>query len=355
MSMESFIIIILVIIVLIIFLFLTTSCCVYYYCCREKPQKYRYSPLPQQEEFELEVHSDCSTPSVSYSHLTEQYDTELGQLSSSLSSLSQDEQQPGHGAHDFSYVTEAQPIELGEQNLQQPQTIVELEEQIDTSSVTNSAQSSELEQELTLPLSIKTYIVDILIPYFKDQRAGNQFAVVLLLSEAEYHNINEVKLSPSDTDGRPHIIDNSQTTLPSSTEYCNYIVARPTIDKRRKDKSIHSEKEIFGNCDHNSTKSRFDELWSAYYHKHGQVYPEYILIYSWNLPCKDCTDLIITSLQKSPYDSVAVLVIYTSEWKGEKTSDQHELNQKKLQDEGIAVKKVKYRPRIKKLFVSQRK
>ena len=319
-----------------------------YYCCKEKPQKYRYSPLPQQEEFELKVHSACSTPSVSCSHSTEPCDTELGQLSTRFSSLLRDEQQPG--AHDFSYITEAQGAELGEQNLiqiQQPRKIVELEEQTHTSPVTNSALSSELEQELTLPPSIKTYIVDILIPYFKDQRVGYQFAVVLLLSEVDYHNISEVKLSPSDTDGKPQI-DNSQKTLPPNTDYCNYIVARPTI-ANLPEESIHSEEEIFGNYDHNSTKSRFDELWSAYYLKHSQIHPAYILIYSWNLSCQDCTDIIIKSLQKSPYDSATVLMAYTNEWKGE-SSSQHLRDREKLRRQGIIVEEVKYHNYISRSY-----
>lgn len=130
-------------------------------------------------------------------HSTEPCDAELGQLSSSLSSLSQD-QQPGN----HSEISEVQDAELRDQNLHKPHNTVELKEQTKTLPVINTVQDRELRQELTLPESIRTYIVNSLIPSFMDQRAGNQFAVALLLSERDYQNINKVKLSPSDIDGK---------------------------------------------------------------------------------------------------------------------------------------------------------
>ena len=271
-------------------------------------------------------------------HSTEPCDAELGQLSSSLSSLSQD-QQPG----DHSEITEVQDAELGDQNLHKPHNTVELKEQIKTLPVINTVQDRELGQELT-PESIRTYIVNSLIPSFMDQRAGNQFAVVLLLSERDYQNINKVKLSPSDINGKPEI-DNSQRALPPSTQYCNYIVARPTIRE-----AIHSEQEIFaiGSTNH-SNKSRFNELWDAYCCQHNQVHPKYILIYSWNLPCKNCTDLIIKTLQRSPYNSAAVIVVYTSEWK-EEGIPQRQQNKERMVSQGIIVEEVKYPDFVKKLF-----
>ena len=220
-SIVTVVIVVLITVIMVVMLFLTTFCCIHKYCHKERAQKYRYSPLPQPEEdIELEQHYDSSAHSISYSHSTEPCDTELGQLSSSLSSLSQDDQQLRD--HRFCIATEIQDAELGKQTLHIPhvQYSVELGELTDTLPVTNIVQSS---MQLTLPQSIKTYIANILIPYFMDQRAGNQFAVVLLLSKTDYQNINKVKLSPSNIDGKPQV-DNSQRALPPCTQYCNYIV-----------------------------------------------------------------------------------------------------------------------------------
>ena len=337
-SLIPVVIIAVIVVVIMIALFLTTFCCIYKYHCKERAQKYRYqySPLPH-VEIELESHGSAHS-SVSYGNSSEPCDAELGQLSSSLSSLSQNQLPGDHGE-----ITDVQDVELGDQNLRIPHN-VELKEQTTALPVINTVQDRELGQELTLPESIRTYIVNSLIPSFMDQRAGNQFAVVLLLSETDYQNINGLKLSPSDINGKPKI-DNSQRALPLSTQYCNYIVARPTIRE-----AIHSEREIFaiGSTNH-SNKSRFNELWDAYCCQHNWVHPECILIYSWNLPCKNCTDLIVKSLQRSPYNSAAVIVAYTSEWR-EESIPQRQQNKERMLRTGIIVEEVKYHDFVKKLF-----
>ena len=309
--METWILIIVIVVVVVILLllFLTAYCCIYK-CHRSRAQKYRYrySPLPQQVDIELKSHTSSAHSTAGHGHSTELSDT---QLSNSPSSSLQD-----YGDH--SEITEIQGAQLGEQNLHisvphNTQDTVEAKQQIRALPVLNMVQDRELRQAFSLPESIRTYVVNSLIPSFIDQRAGNQFAVVLLLSETDYQNINGVKLSPSDINGKPKI-DNSLRALPQSTDlYCNYIVARPTIRE-----GIHSEREIFdiGSTDC-SNNSRFNELWDAYCCQHDQVHPEYILIYSWNLPCENCTDLIIKSLQRSPYNSAVVIVVYTCVWKEE--------------------------------------
>ena len=341
--METWILVVLiavivVVIVILLLLFLTAYCCIYK-CHRSRAQKhrYRYSPLPQQVDIELESHTSGTHSTISYRHSTELSDT---RLSSSPSSSSQ-----GH-----SEITEIQSAQLGEQNLHisvphDTQDTVEGKQQTKTlpGPVLNRVQDREA---FALPESIRTYVVDSLIPSFMDQRAGNQFAVVLLLSETDYQNINEVKLSPSDINGKPEI-DNSLRALPQRTElYCNYIVARPTIAE-----GIHSEREIFdiGSTDY-STNSRFNELWDAYCRQHKQVYPKYILIYSWNLPCENCTDLIIKSLQRSPYNSAVVIVVYTCVWKEEDTP-QRQRSKDRMINQGIFVEEVAYPKFISKSFV----
>lgn len=201
--------------------------------------------------------------------------------------------------------------------------------------------SASAPDHVGLPLNVKSYISDIVIPYFMDQRAGFQFAVVVLLSETDFQNLNKVKLIPSGVDGKPQI-DNSQRTMPPSAEYCNYIVARPTISER-----VHSEKEIFGKHE-DSKNSRFDELWNAYC-LHHPLQPKYILIYSWNLPCEDCSNWIIRSLKKSPYECATVFIAHTSEWRDESAS-QRQKNKEKLRDHGIIVEEVQYQIHICKQY-----
>ena len=287
---------------------------------------------------DIELESHTSGAHSSYRHSTELSDT---QLSSSPSSSSQDHNE----------ITEIQDAQLGEQNLHisvphDTQYTVEGKQQIKT--LPGPVLNTVLDREAlnALPESIRTYVVESLIPSFMDQRAGNQFAVVLLLSETDYQNINEVKLSPSDINGKPKI-DNSQTALPQRTDqYYNYIVARPTISE-----GIHSEQEIFdiGSTDY-STNSRFNELWDAYCCQHKQVHPKYILIYSWNLPCENCTDLIIKSLQRSPYNSAVVIVVYTCVWKEEDTP-QRQRSKERLINHRIFVEEVAYPEFVRRLFV----
>ena len=190
--------------------------------------------------------------------------------------------------------------------------------------------------------TISHYIADVVIPRFVDHRNGYQFAVVILLSENDCRNIYKVKFIPCDHQGNP-LVDASQCTMPPCIQYCNYIVARPTL---RAPMHCHSEVEIFGD---RSNTSRFDLLWNAYV-KHHLAAPDYILMYSWNLPCSNCTDTIIQSLRNAKYKSAKVIVAHTIKWRGEPSS-QHDLSEEKLVRESIIVQEVKYPHRITKSYV----
>ena len=116
-------------------------------------------------------------------------------------------------------------------------------------------------------------------------------------------------------------------------EYGNYIVARPFSN------SYHSEEEIFGQ--HSVTDSPFSHLWSAYV-KHSGAYPKCVLIYSWNLPCTRCTDVIIRSLREEPYNRASAIVAHTIFWSRSETDSQHKMNTEKLKCENITVKQISY-------------
>ena len=116
--------------------------------------------------------------------------------------------------------------------------------------------------------------------------------------------------------------------------YGNYIVARPISN------SWHSEEEIFGS----SINSHFYELWTAYV-RHNHSPPKCVLLYTWNLPCSRCTDVIIRSLNDSMYRCTSVIVAHTIYWRSE-SEDKHRKNIQKLRQENITVEQVPYPKRL---------
>jgi hypothetical protein len=87
--------------------------------------------------------------------------------------------------------------------------------------------------------------------------------------------------------------------------------------------------------------SPFSHLWSAYV-EHTGAYPKCVLVYSWNLPCTRCTDVIIRSLREEPYKRVSVIVAHTIFWNRSESESQHKMNTEKLKREKITVKQVPY-------------
>ena len=185
-----------------------------------------------------------------------------------------------------------------------------------------------------LPHHFSDFVVDKIIPYFLDQRKrAYQFAVVVLLSENDFDNIYQTSFTPSRSDSGKPIVDNDYISMPRDrTEYGNYIVARPLSN------SYHSEEEIFGQ--HSVTDSPFSHLWSAYV-KHSGAYPKCILIYSWNLPCSRCTDVIVRSLREGPYNRVGVIVAHTTFWPLESGLDRNK-NRENLTRNNITVQQIGY-------------
>ena len=122
--------------------------------------------------------------------------------------------------------------------------------------------------------------------------------------------------------------------------YQNYIVASPSSN------SWHSEEEILGK--YSSINSPFSQLWNAYV-KHNGSPPKCVLLYSWNLPCSRCTDVIIRSLNDSMYRCTSVIVAHTIFWRSE-SEDEHRMNTEKLSQENITVEQVRYPKRLSPTF-----
>ena len=182
---------------------------------------------------------------------------------------------------------------------------------------------------LLLPDNFHSFITATIIPSFKQQRlTGNQFAVVVLLSEKDLYNICGTTFVPSNG-GQP-LLNNSHPSMPhNAINYGNYIVARPSSS------SWHSEEEIFG---YSSINSPFSQLWTAYVRRNDST-PKCVLLYTWNLPCSRCTDVIIRSLNDSMYSSTSVIVAHTTYWQRE-SGEGHRRNKEKLVKQNITVVQV---------------
>ena len=186
----------------------------------------------------------------------------------------------------------------------------------------------------SLPNNFHNFITTIIIPSFEKQRlTGYQFSAVVLLSEKNFNNICSTTFVPG-YGGQP-LLDNSHPLMPhNATHYGNYIAAHPISN------SWHSEEEIFGKYMYSSLDSPFRQLWTAYMRRNRST-PKCVLLYTWNLPCSRCTDVIIRSLNDSMYRRTSVIVAHTIYWRSE-SEEEHRENEKKLKKENIAVVQVPY-------------
>ena len=196
---------------------------------------------------------------------------------------------------------------------------------------------SNINQKRTLsplPNNFDNFIIDAVVPSFKKQRSTGryQFAVVILLSENNFDNISDMEFEPSNILGEP-LLNNTYPSMPrNAANYGNYIAARPDSV------SCHSEEEIFGK--YSSINSPFRQLWTAYTSHNGST-PNCVLLYTWQLPCTQCTDVIIRSLNDNMYRRTSVIVAHTIYWRSE-SEEEHRENEKKLKKENIAVVQVPY-------------
>ena len=200
---------------------------------------------------------------------------------------------------------------------------------------------SNIDQKRTLsplPNNFDNFITDTVVPSFKKQRSTGryQFAVVILLSENDFDDISDMGFEPSNILGEP-LLNNTYPSMPrNAANYGNYIAARPDSV------SCHSEEEIFGK--YSSINSPFRELWTAYMSHNGST-PKCVLLYSWNLPCTRCTDVIIRSLNDDMYRCTSVIVAHTIYWRSE-SEEEHRENKEKLEKENIAVVQVPHPVRL---------
>ena len=199
----------------------------------------------------------------------------------------------------------------------------------------NSLSESEQEEVSWFPAQLHTYrtipgfqnfIAQRVIPGFEGQRRQRyQFAVLLLVPESALNNINLMSLQPNDYYNQQPLVNNINASSPNRQHYRNYVAARPEGGR-------HSEVTLLEELPH---------LWKAFvasYH----VIPSYIILYSWMMPCPECTERLCRD-QTLQNTNASVIVAYTIDWK-EVSYDDNERSRLTLQAAGINVEEVKYDP-----------
>ncbi len=175
------------------------------------------------------------------------------------------------------------------------------------------------------------FIIEDVIPQTEDQRKQWQFACLMLRNATETRNYS-FTYKPN-SGGRP-LVNTNEPFSPPRKYLHNYIITRPNKELGQW-RQKHAEKVIF---------DEFHNLWQSYCGKNGNQPPKSIVLYSWIMPCKNCTEAIIRNLSKL---GVPVCIAYTIPYSRE-SNEQHNENKKRLSAHGIVIEKVEYPHRLEK-------
>ena len=176
------------------------------------------------------------------------------------------------------------------------------------------------EKESHVPEQFHKFVNAMIVPsFFRKQNSwGDQFAVLILVARVDIKDITRVVLCPRDHLGSPLVNSNYQRCPNSATDYNNYIVARPEYNS-------HAEKALL---------DELDPLWSAFVASNGRP-PKHIVLYSWMIPCTECTELIINILCCKRYKSVGKIVAYRRKIWSELSAEENNVNRQLLRNAGI--------------------
>ena len=168
--------------------------------------------------------------------------------------------------------------------------------------------------------------IQTVIDLFNGQRLeGDQFAVLIFTAESKLSRMGKTQFrAPGHT---THLVDKTYSYFPRHN-LKNYLVARPDGDGRH-----HCEKILL---DHE------DQLWNAYRKDHPTG-PKCIILYSWLLPCSECTSKILT-YHAHICPAVKLIVVFTSGCYRDESENRH--NIARMQEAGIDVHKVSYSRRL---------
>ncbi len=162
----------------------------------------------------------------------------------------------------------------------------------------------------------------------EDQRENYQFAYLLLLNVNEPEN-GSFLYKPS-KNGSPYVNSN-EPFLPPKDKFHNYIIARPM---QKGDRRKHAEEIIL---------DEFNDLWDSYLQINSNQRPKSIVLYSWIMPCSECTEKIINTLSRL---GVPVYIAYTISYKRKETKQQQKDSRKRITSSRMTIEKVEYPHRL---------
>ena len=192
---------------------------------------------------------------------------------------------------------------------------------------------SESEELSLFPTKLHEFINLQVIPGFERQRQTGrvQFAVLLLVTERSLDDINHFVFEPHDSNGQP-LVNNTQPYWPNYRCLGNYMVARPRNPNRRDiaqgQHTTHSEILLL---------QQLPILLRSF----GTQELAHVILYSWFMPCPDCTAKIISDLHFGSLrnTSASVMVIYTTDWY-KISQPENEASRTRLTEAGIAVQQI---------------
>ena len=174
---------------------------------------------------------------------------------------------------------------------------------------------------------VKNYLLPDFVQGRFVQEDRQQFAIGLLLSDTQWL---QFLYNPSaNNDGEKPVIDpGNNLSPPDDRHYNNYIAAVPYGRMHAEEQCLYEMKDLL----------------NAYIRTHHGRYPDALLLYSVIVPCKSCTDAIIDTLTKPPFDSIQTKVVaYTTN--GSNCDDcDPDYTWTNLENSGILVTRVRITP-----------
>ena len=158
------------------------------------------------------------------------------------------------------------------------------------------------------------------IELFNGQRLeGHQFAVLIFTAEHKLSRMGRIRFqAPQHATG---YVNKKYPYFPRG-DLKNYLVARPNNGRHCEEILLDQEYR----------------LWDAYEEDHPTG-PRCIILYSWLLPCSDCTRKIIT-YHTHTRPAVELIVVFTSACYQDESENLNNITQ--MQEAGIDVHKVSY-------------
>ena len=169
------------------------------------------------------------------------------------------------------------------------------------------------------------------IPKAEGRRTSWQFAVIILLAKKETKSPQTFQFKPVSLS-----TDSSKPFVPTKSELNNYMAARPEQDLLKRvaeyckmKTSQHAEKIVL---------SEFEDLLLAYSRENKEALGG-IVLYTWSMPCTECTTQIIDTLAGR---KLKVTLAYTLRCQRESEKVQ-ESNRERLRGAGVTIEYVPYK------------